>query len=179
MMGVETPALTRGHSTRIDEPRATVSRMTTVRVAGVADADVVGGLLSDFNEEFETAGPTAEEFARRFRRLLGLPEVLVLLADGEDGAEGFALATYRPSPYYDGPLGYLDELYVRPPMRGRGIGGALLGALLEDAGRRGAGELHIGVDEIDDGARRFYERHGFSNLETGADYRMLLYIREL
>jgi len=37
---------------------------------------------------------------------------------------------------------------------------------------RGA-EIHINVDEVDTDTRRFYNRHGFLNIEPGADYRML------
>jgi hypothetical protein len=36
--------------------------------------------------------------------------------------------------------------------------------------------MHINVDEVDTDTRRFYERHGFVNIEEGADYRMLCYI---
>ena len=36
--------------------------------------------------------------------------------------------------------------------------------------------MHINVDEVDADTRRFYERHGFVNIEEGADYRMLCYI---
>ena len=43
---------------------------------------------------------------------------------------------------------------------------------------RGCEEMHINVDEPDSGARRLYERHGFSNYELGQDYRMLCYVRE-
>jgi len=35
------------------------------------------------------------------------------------------------------------------------------------------------ADEVDRGARRFDERHGFSNIEPGKDYRMLCCLREL
>ena len=44
---------------------------------------------------------------------------------------------------------------------------------------RGAQEMHINVDEVDLGARRFYERHGFTNTEAGQEYQMLCYLREL
>ena len=50
-----------------------------MRVATVDDAATVGGMLRDFNDEFETPGPTAAEFATRFRSLLALDDVLVLL----------------------------------------------------------------------------------------------------
>ena len=43
----------------------------------------------------------------------------------------------------------------------------------------GAGEMHINVDEIDVDTRRFYERHGFVNIEPGTDYRMLCYLQAL
>jgi len=36
--------------------------------------------------------------------------------------------------------------------------------------------MHINVDEVDADTRRFYERHGFRNIEDGTDYRMLCYI---
>ena len=39
--------------------------------------------------------------------------------------------------------------------------------------------MHINVDEIDEDARRFYERHGFRNVETGKDYRMLCHVQQL
>ena len=41
-----------------------------VRLAEVPDADTVRGLLRDCNDEFDTAGPTAAEFAGRFYLLL-------------------------------------------------------------------------------------------------------------
>ncbi len=152
--------------------------MSEVRAAALEDADVVGGLLFDFNIEFETPTPPAQEFARRFASLLLRDDVLVLLA-GPEEATGFAYLTLRPTPYGDGPLAQLEELYVRPHLRGRGIGTALLTRAAVEVEGRGAIEMHINVDEIDVDARRFYERHGFVNIEPGTDYRMLCYLREL
>ncbi len=51
-----------------------------VRRATAADADVVGRLLFDFNTEFETPTPSAEEFAERFGELLDRDDVVVLLS---------------------------------------------------------------------------------------------------
>jgi GNAT superfamily N-acetyltransferase len=152
--------------------------MDPVRAATPADAATVGGLLFDFNTEFETPTPSAEEFARRFRGLLARDDVLVLLA-GTSEPTGFAFLTLRPTPYGDGPLAQLEELYVRPALRGQGIGTALLTEALADVRKRGAIEMHINVDEVDVDTRRFYERHGFMNVEPGTDYRMLCYVQEL
>lgn len=147
-----------------------------IRRATPDDAALVGRLLFDFNTEFESPTPTPVELGDRFRWLLGRDDVLVLVA-GE--GDGFALLTLRPTPYYDGPLAQLEELYVRPELRGRGIGTALLQWAVHLVRERRAGEMHINVDEVDVDTRRFYERHGFVNTEPGADYRMLCYLREL
>ena len=149
-----------------------------VRRAGPADAEVVGRLLFDFNTEFETETPGAAEFATRFAVLLEREDVVVVLA-GPAGAEtGFALLTVRPTPYYDGRLAQLEELYVVPDLRDGGIGTALLTTAVAEVRALGAEEMHINVDEVDTDTRRFYERHGFLNIEPGTDYRMLCYIRE-
>lgn len=154
---------------------------SSVRLAGTADSALVGRLLFDFNTEFETPTPSAERFAERFGHLLGRDDVLVLLA--QDGAAptatGFAYLTLRPTPYGDGPLAQLEELYVVPGLRDRGIGTTLLTRAVTEVESRGAIEVHINVDEVDLDTRRFYERHGFVNIEPGTDYRMLCYLREL
>jgi len=152
-----------------------------VRLAEAADGYVVGGLLFDFNTEFEAPTPSAADLGDRFTALLARPDVLVVLAESADTGEatGFAYVTLRPTPYGDGPLAQLEELYVVPALRDRGIGTALLARAVCEVERRGGIEMHINVDEIDADTRRFYERHGFTNIEPGADYRMLCYLREL
>ena len=54
----------------------------------------------------------------------------------------------------------LDELYVVPPLRGRGIGTAIVEVLVTTARQRAYDLVEINVDEGDVDARRFYERHG-------------------
>ncbi|MCG2621866.1 GNAT family N-acetyltransferase [Arthrobacter sp. I2-34] len=153
--------------------------VTEVSLASTGQADVVGRLLYDFNAEFETPGPTAGQLAARFGCLLARDDVLVLLSGDPGAPSGFAFLTLRPTPYYDGPLAQLEELYVQPGLRGRGIGTALLTTAILRVRERGAAEVHINVDEVDADTRRFYERHGFTNVEPGKDYRMLCYLREL
>lgn len=155
--------------------------MTSVNVvtAGPEHAPVVGRLLHDFNTEFDSPTPDAHELATRFARLLDRDDVIVLLAGRPENPTGFAFLTLRPSPYYEGPLAQLEELYVQPRERDHGIGTALLRAAIQLVRERGAGEMHINVDEVDTATRRFYERHGFTNIEPGQDYRMLCYLQEL
>ncbi|MEU9830835.1 GNAT family N-acetyltransferase [Streptosporangium sp. NPDC048047] len=59
--------------------------------------------------------------------------------------------------------GWLEHLYVAPEAQGRGFGAALLALAKE---RRPDGlDLHVFQENA--GARRFYERHGFTLVELG------------
>ncbi|THV18316.1 GNAT family N-acetyltransferase [Nocardioides caeni] len=147
-----------------------------VRRCGVADAEVLGRLLFDFNTEFETETDSAAVLAERFGRLLPREEVVAVVAESAGSAQGFAFLTLRPAIWFDGPVAQLEELYVVPPLRDGGIGTALLDEARRLVRQAGAPEMHINVDEVDTDTRRFYERHGFRNIEDGVDYRMLCYI---
>ena len=94
-------------------------------------------------------------------------------------AVAVALLTLRPNVWYEGQVALLDELYVVPALRGQGIGSALLDRAEAIARQRGAEMLEINVDGQDADARRFYERHGYTNTEPGQDEPMLYYYGRL
>jgi GNAT superfamily N-acetyltransferase len=94
-------------------------------------------------------------------------------------AVGFALVSLRPNAWYEGPVALLDELYVAQDRRGQRVGTALLAATEDAARARGAELLEINIDGDDIDARRFYERHGYTNIEPGQQQPALYYSREL
>jgi GNAT superfamily N-acetyltransferase len=149
-----------------------------VRPASPGDAGTVAQLLDDFNREFDTPTPGVEVLTARLQRLLagGAGAELVVLLVG-DPARGVAAVSFRPSVWYDGPIATLDELYVQPGTRSQGWGSHLLLATEALARRRGSEELQVNVDGADVDARRFYERHGYRNVDPSRDDPMLLYIR--
>lgn len=56
----------------------------------------------------------------------------------------------------------LLAIMVDPAWRGRGLGSSLIEATVAGCRRRAIGHLDVTVDAGNDGARRFYERHGFT-----------------
>ncbi len=150
--------------------------MTEVRRATPADAGLLARLLWDFNTEFESDTDDTDVLAARFARLLPLDGVIAVLAEDGRDAVGFALLSLRPAIWFDGPVSQLEELYVVPDRRGEGIGTRILDLARRLVREAGSPEMHINVDEVDEDTRRFYERHGFVNIEDGADHRMLCYI---
>lgn len=151
--------------------------MTEVRLATERDAAVVASMLWDFNTEFETSVPPVDELTERVRGKLESGAVRVLLVG--DGPDGLSLTVERPSVWYEGPVVMLEELYVRPALRGGGLGAALITRLLADAEERGAGMVEIGVDEPDVDAMRFYLRHGFTQSDPITAERAFYIWREL
>jgi GNAT superfamily N-acetyltransferase len=149
----------------------------TLRHATPADGAEVARLLCDFNAEFGVACPPPDVIAARLERLLATDSTLAILAGRP--AVGVALVTFRPNVWYEGPVALLDELYVVPHLRSRGIGSALIGELLAVARARGVGLIEINVDEGDGDAQRFYERHGFSAVQPETGERACYYLREL
>lgn len=149
----------------------------SVRRASAADAEDVARLLDAFNREFATPTPGTKVLARRLVGLLGGDTVLAFLAG--DPAVAVAVVTMRPNVWSEGPVALLDELYVAPEQRGRGIGSTLLAAVEALALRLGGELLEINVDGEDIDARRFYERHGYRNSEPGQDHPMYYYYRRL
>ncbi len=147
------------------------------RVADVAEAATVATLLDAFNREFDTPTPGPTVLTARLERLLFGPDVFAVLA-GEPSV-AVALVSMRPNVWYDGPVALLDELYVAPRYRSRGIGSVVLEQVETAARQRGAELLEINVDGEDADARRFYEGHGYTNTEPGQDEPMLYYYRDL
>ena len=73
---------------------------------------------------------------------------------------GFALFFQSFSTFLGRPGIFLEDLYVRPQVRGRGIGRALLAHVARVALERGAGRLEWSVLDWNQPALRFYESVG-------------------
>jgi ribosomal protein S18 acetylase RimI-like enzyme len=150
-----------------------------VRPAGPEDAEAVGRLLDAFNREFDEPTPGPRWLAARVRELLAGGDTAVLVVGGA-GPDGLAVLRFRPALWSERLECYVAELYVLPPLRGRGLGRALLQAAMTLARERGADRMDLGTSEDDVAARALYERLGFTNREGGADGPvMYVYEREL
>ena len=141
------------------------------------DAAEIARLLHDFNEEYEEQTPPVPELARHAGRMLREGEMTVLLAG--DGPGALALLRFRPSVWTERQEAYLQELYVVPPLRGRGIGEALMRAVLATCRERDAAWIELNTGETDTAARGLYTKLGFTNEEGPQGTSMLYYELEL
>lgn len=149
----------------------------TPRLATPDDALEVAQLLHDFNTEFDTPSPGSGFLQRRLSTLLAGDEVFAVLAGAP--AVAVAVVTLRPNVWYSGLVALLDEMYVRPDLRDRGIGSTVIGRVVETVRERGVELIEINVDEGDRDTMRFYERHGFTPIEPATGERAFYFHREL
>jgi ribosomal protein S18 acetylase RimI-like enzyme len=141
------------------------------------DAELLAGMLHDFNTEFSEPTPGTEVLMRRVLAFIENGEMTYLLgSEGVGDPAGFAQVSFRPSIWADEPVGYLEELYVEPARRGRGIGRAIMNAVIELAHERGAAGVEVVTGEDDTAARALYESLGFGNeIEGEQNARSLFY----
>jgi ribosomal protein S18 acetylase RimI-like enzyme len=149
-----------------------------VRRADPRDDADIARLLHDFNTEFSDFTPGLAALRENAHEMLEAGEMTVLL--GGEGPDGLSLLRFRRSVWTGLPEAHLQELYVAPAQRGRGIGRALLEATLAQAREAGATWIDLGTSVADTAARALYESCGFTNLESQPDGpSMLFYEREL
>src|SRR5829696_1621977 len=112
-----------------------------VRTAGAEHAAEVARLLHDFNTEFEEPTPDLPTLTERARQMLGEGELTVLLVG--EGPDGLAQMRFLSSIWSEARSCYLEELYVAPHLRGRGMGRALLEAAMDLARKAGADRIDL------------------------------------
>lgn len=160
--------------TEAPEDREEAFRRHPPRRATPEDAAELARLLHDFNLEYDYPTPGVEALATRCRRLLAAGQIQALIA-AEERAVGISLFHLRPSVWTGALDAYLEELYVVPELRGRGIGRRLLEATMDAAREAGAAHIELNTGESDAEARALYESSGFTNREGSPDGPPMLY----
>ena len=97
-------------------------------------------------------------------------EVIIAEWDGEPA--GFALFFHNYSTFLARPGIYLEDLFVRPELRGHGIGKALLGRLATLAVERNCGRLEWAVLNWNEPAIGFYKSLGAVPQDEWTVYRV-------
>lgn len=96
----------------------------------------------------------------------------VVIAEYNNEPVGFALFFHNFSTFLGRPGIYLEDLYVRPEWRGRGIGKALLDYLLQLAQARNCGRLEWWCLDSNNPAIEFYKKNGAVPMSDWTVYRI-------
>jgi ribosomal protein S18 acetylase RimI-like enzyme len=135
-----------------------------IRLVTAEDLDAVTALLVAQLREHRIDTPAAK-VASAVEAVVQHPERGRILIAIEDGTPIAVAAMSFVWPIEHGAKSaWLEELYVTPTARGRGIGTKLLREALRTATEAGAVAVDLEVDVDHERAARLYEREGFATL---------------
>jgi GNAT superfamily N-acetyltransferase len=142
---------------------------------GVADdipviLDLIHGLA-----EYEKARPEevpVDEVVLRESLFGARPAAEALLAEVGGETAGFALFFHNFSTWHGRRGLYLEDLFVRPAMRGRGVGKALLCELARIAVDRGCARMEWAVLDWNTPAIEFYKSLGAAPMDEWTIFRV-------
>lgn len=144
-------------------------RLRTAEPADVAAIFELIGELADYERLRDQMVGNIDDLRRH---LFGeRPFVRALIAHWDDAVAGMALYFFNYSTFRCRPGLYLEDLFVRPAHRGRGIGLALLRELERRAREVGCARLEWAVLDWNQAAIDFYLRFGARPHEGWTLYR--------
>jgi GNAT superfamily N-acetyltransferase len=145
----------------------------SIRAACPDDAELLANLVRELAvyEKLEhQALATPDDFRRNLFGPRPAAEAVVAEVDGQP--VGFALWFTTFSTFRGQPGLYLEDLFVKPDFRGRGIGKGLLAFLAALAVERGCGRLEWAVLNWNEPAIGFYRSVGARPMDEWTVYRI-------
>ncbi|MFK7744150.1 MAG: GNAT family N-acetyltransferase [Roseobacter sp.] len=135
-------------------------------LAGPDHLDKLDALVAAFHAE---EGITLAEDKRRaglVPLLDGIPYGAAYLIGPPRAPIGYLVVTFGWSLEFGGLDGFIDEIYVRPGVRGRGIASETLQSLPRALAGAGLKALHLEVNRTAASTQRLYQRAGFHPREN-------------
>ena len=144
-----------------------------IRPAQVEDVAVILQLIRDLATYERAPNDVTATEEQLVEVLFGSrPSAEVLLAFEQDTAVGFAVFFLNFSTWLGRPGLYLEDLFVKPEVRGKGYGRALLVHLAKIARERGCGRMEWAVLDWNDPAIQFYRKLGAKPMDEWTVFRM-------
>ena len=128
--------------------------------ADAAQEELLVALARDFHAE-DGHPLTGQGEAALLQAVRGHPLARVWLIRERDRIVGYTVLCLGFGIEYGGPDAFVDDLYLVPEARGRGLGAAVLVLLEQEARALGLAALFLVVDPENHRARRTYDRAGF------------------
>jgi GNAT superfamily N-acetyltransferase len=135
-----------------------------IRSANTSDIDDLTILFREFFDEDGIDTPS-ETIAKNLIAMLADDRACFFVSESDGQIAGFSSGSLTCGVEF-GCAAELEDLYVRPQYRGRGLAGPLVSAVLDWAADQGATETILVITpraEADQQLTRFYEKFGFKD----------------
>ena len=122
-------------------------------------------LVAAFQAEKGLASTDEARSAGLAPLLSGIPHGAAYLIGPARAPMGYVIVSFGWSVEFAGMDGFIDSIYLRPAVRGRGIASEILIALPKALAGAGLVALRLEVDDTNETAKRLYARAGFKPRE--------------
>jgi GNAT superfamily N-acetyltransferase len=145
----------------------------SIRFATPADVSLILGFIKGLAEYEKLSHEVTATEERLRETLFGSRQVAeVLIGEYRGDAVGFALFFHNYSTFLGRPGIYLEDLFVKPEMRGRGFGKVLLTYLAKLATERKCGRVEWSVLDWNEPSIQFYKKLGAAAMNDWTMYRL-------
>ena len=108
--------------------------------------------------EFYKSTISPEQTELTWRRLINNElKMFGFVAESEEGVIGFTHCLFRPSTWTETDYCYLEDLFVDPNIRGKGVGRALMNKVFELAKEKKSKRVYWTTQEFNQTARVLYD----------------------
>jgi len=132
-----------------------------LHLATSEDLERVCALSASFAAEMGLEQDPEQRAAALAPLLAGSPHGAIYLIGPKRAPVGYAVLSFGWSIEFGGLDAVLDELFIRPPVRGRGMATEVLHALPRALGGAGVRGIHLEVAADDTATQRLYAKAGF------------------
>jgi GNAT superfamily N-acetyltransferase len=145
----------------------------TIRSANKSDVPVILNLIRALAEYEKLADEVvATEEGLAYTLFGSRPYAEVLLAEENGEAAGFCLFFYNYSTFLGKPGLYIEDIFVRPEYRGKGIGKALFKKVAAIAQEKNCGRIEWWVLDWNEPTIQFYKNMGAKPMDEWTVYRL-------
>ena len=133
-----------------------------LHLAKPTDLEKLLEMVAAFHSEEELQSTDDSRRAGIAPLLDGIPHGAAYIIGPARAPLGYIVVTFTWSVEYGGMEGSIDEIYIRPAVRKRGVASEVLNSLPRALAGAGIKVLHLEVDRRSDATQRLYTRAGFA-----------------
>jgi len=123
--------------------------------------------------EFYKSNLSPEQTDFTWKRLINNEQKMYgFVAENENGVIGFTHCLFRPSTWTETDYCYLEDLFVDPGIRGKGVGRALMNRVIELAKEKNSKRVYWTTQEFNKTARVLYD--SITSVSEFVQYRLPL-----
>ena len=125
------------------------------------DSDVLLSMIEAFHTEIGIETTAEDRKASIAPILKGSPLAVAYIFGPKNAPMGYLIISFGWSLELGGMDGFLDEIWIRPNVRKRGIGQEMLDSVIKALKGAGLKAIHLEVNRDDGATQNLYKRVGF------------------